>query len=169
MARDRHGVRVRTYKDLDGVLYRIGDGTGAELLFSATQYAVEQLAGGQRRCPPLTWVCPQCGELVLDRAPDGRPVHVEHGHTAGCARLARDHAAEDQRRREQVPGLILHFEPAVGPVQRHWLREPITDDCPRCGWHGYFHHYLAHHRRRLGRRYLRQLLRRPAPGHHRHG
>jgi hypothetical protein len=28
-------------------------------------------------------------------------------------------------------------------VQRHWLREPITDDCPRCGWHGYFHHYIA--------------------------
>jgi hypothetical protein len=33
--------------------------------------------------------------------------------------------------------------PAVGPVQRHWLRESITDDCPRCGWHGYFHHYIA--------------------------
>jgi hypothetical protein len=28
-------------------------------------------------------------------------------------------------------------------VQRHWLREPVTDDCPRCGWHGYFHHYIA--------------------------
>ena len=28
-------------------------------------------------------------------------------------------------------------------MQRHWLRERITDDCPRCGWHGYFHHYLA--------------------------
>jgi hypothetical protein len=70
-------------------------------------------------------------------------VHVEHGHAAGCTRLARDQAAEDQRRREQVPQLILDSEPAVGPVQRHWLREPITDDCPRCGWHGYFHHYLA--------------------------
>jgi hypothetical protein len=23
------------------------------------------------------------------------------------------------------------------------VRERITDDCPRCGWHGYFHHYLA--------------------------
>jgi hypothetical protein len=42
-----------------------------------------------------------------------------------------------------VPDLILHSEPAAGLAQRHWLREPITDDCPRCGWHGYFHHYLA--------------------------
>jgi hypothetical protein len=134
---------VQTHQDLAGVLYRISGDTGAELLFSATQYAVEQLAGGQRRCPPLTWVCPQCGQLVLDRTPDGRPVHVEHGHAPGCARLARAQAAEDQRRREQVPGLILHSEPAVGTVQRHWLRERITDDCPRCGWRGYFHHYLA--------------------------
>jgi hypothetical protein len=70
-------------------------------------------------------------------------VHVEHGHAPGCARLAGDQAAEDQRRHEQVPGPILHSEPAAGPVQRHWLRERITDDCPRCGWRGYFHHYLA--------------------------
>jgi hypothetical protein len=31
------------------VLYWIGGDTGAELLFSAAQYAVEQIAGGQRR------------------------------------------------------------------------------------------------------------------------
>jgi hypothetical protein len=43
---------VRTYKDLAGVLYRIGGDTGAELLFSATQYAVEQLTSGQRRYAP---------------------------------------------------------------------------------------------------------------------
>jgi hypothetical protein len=134
---------VQTYQDLVGVLYRISGDTGAELRFSATQYAVEQLAGGQRRFPPLTWVCPVCRQLVTDRAPDGRPVHVEHGHTPSCARLARDQAAEDQRRRDQVPGLILHSEPAVGPVRRHWLLERITDDCPRCGWRGYFHHYLT--------------------------
>src|SRR5262249_35364429 len=41
------------------------------------------------------------------------------------------------------PRLILHSEDPVGPVQRHWLAGPITDDCPRCGWHGYFHHHLA--------------------------
>ena len=28
-------------------------------------------------------------------------------------------------------------------MQRHWLAGRITDDCPRCGWHGYFDHYLA--------------------------
>jgi len=32
--------------------------TGAELLFHATQYAVERLTGG-RRYPPLTWPCPR--------------------------------------------------------------------------------------------------------------
>jgi hypothetical protein len=140
------GCGVRDYHDITGVAglpCRKADDTGAELLFCATRYAVEQVTGGQRRWPPLTWVCPACGQLVTDRAPDGRPVHVEHGHSPGCARLARDQAAEDQRRRDQVPGLILHSEPAVGPVQRHWLRERITDDCPRCGWHGYFHHYMA--------------------------
>ena len=134
---------ITTYKDLAGVIYRITGDTGAELLFSATQNAVEQLTGSERRYPPLTWDCPGCGQQVTDRAPAGRPVHVEHGHGPGCARLARDQAAEDDRRREQVPGLILESEAAVGPVQRHWLRERITDDCPRCGWHGYFHHYLA--------------------------
>jgi hypothetical protein len=137
---------VRTYQDLAGVLYRISGDTGAELLYSATQYAVEQLTGGQRRCPPLTWVCPGCRQLVTDRTPAGRPVHVEHGQVPGCARLARDQAAEDRRRREQVPGLILHSEPAAGPLQRHWLCEPITDDCPRCGWHGYFHLCVIGHK-----------------------
>jgi hypothetical protein len=140
------GCGVRDYHDITrvvGLPCWKADDTGAELLFSATQYAVEQATGAQRRWPPLTWICPGCGRQVTDRAPAGRPVHVEHGHARGCARLARDQAAEDQRHREQVPGLILHSEPAVGPVQRHWLREPITDDCPRCGWRGNFHHYLA--------------------------
>ena len=134
---------VTTYKDLAGVIYRITGETGAELLFSATQNAVRQLTGSERRYPPLAWACPGCGQQVTDRAPAGRPVHVEHGHGPDCVRLARDQAAEDERRREQLPGLILDSEPVVGPVQRHWLRERITDDCPRCGWHGYFHHYVA--------------------------
>ena len=134
---------IQTYEDLAGVVYRITGETGADLLFSATQHAVEQLTGSQRRYPPLTWACPHCGQQVTDRAASGRPVHVEHGHAPGCARLARDQADDDERRREQIPRLILHSEPAVGPMQRHWLRERIDDDCPRCGWHGYFHHYLA--------------------------
>ena len=137
------GCGIQSYEDLAGVIYRHTGQTGAELLFSATQYAVAQLTSSQRRYPPLTWSCRPCGQQVTDRAASGRPVHVEHGHAAGCARLARDQAADDQRRREQVPRLILNSEPAVGSLQRHWLRERITGDCPRCGWSGYFHHYLA--------------------------
>jgi hypothetical protein len=37
----------------------------------------------------------------------------------------------------------VHSEDPAGAVQRHWLAEPVTDDCPRCGWRGYFHHYLT--------------------------
>jgi len=71
---------VQTYEDLAGVVYRITGETGADLLFSAAQHAAGQLAGSQRRYPPLTWTCPQCGQQVTDRAASGRPVHVEHGH-----------------------------------------------------------------------------------------
>jgi hypothetical protein len=39
--------------------------------------------------------------------------------------------------------LIAHSEPARGLLQRHRLTGPIIDDCPRCGWQGYFHDYLA--------------------------
>jgi hypothetical protein len=134
---------VSTSKDLGGVIYRTGGESGAELLYSATQSAVRHLTGTGSYHPPLTWTCQPCGQQVTDRAPAGRPVHIEHGHGEGCARLARDQAAEDQRRRAHTPALILDSEPPAGPVQRHWLREKITDDCPRCGWHGYFHHYLA--------------------------
>ena len=133
---------VTTCKDLAGVICRNTGDTGAELLFSATQEAVRHLTSSARHYAPLTWACSGCGQQVTERAPAGRPVHVEHGHTPDCARLARDQAAEDRRRREQLPRLILHSEPAVGQLQRHWLRERITDDCPRCGWHGYFHHFL---------------------------
>lgn len=56
----------------------------------------------------------------------GRPVHVEHGLVPGCARLNRHQAADDERRREQFPGLILDSEPVAGPVQRHWLHERIS-------------------------------------------
>jgi hypothetical protein len=130
------GVTARI--DTDGVVSQ----TGAEVLFQATQYAVEELTGSHRY-PPLTWPCSGCGQEITDRAAIGRPVHVELGHALGCARLACDQAADEERRREQLPRLILHSEPAVGPMQRHLLRECITDDCPRCGWHGYFHEYIA--------------------------
>ncbi len=45
---------VTTYKDLAGVTCRITGETGAELLFSATQDAVRQLAGSERYYLPLT-------------------------------------------------------------------------------------------------------------------
>jgi len=66
------GCGVRDYHDVTGVAGLPcwkADDTGAELLFSATQYAVEQLTGAQRRWPPLTWVCPGCGQQVTGRAP----------------------------------------------------------------------------------------------------
>src|SRR2546430_1134667 len=62
------------------LIYRITGETGAALLFSATQEAVWQLTGSERRCPPLTWACPGCALQVTDRTPAGRPVPVEHGH-----------------------------------------------------------------------------------------
>ena len=31
----------------------------------------------------------------------------------------------------------------MGSLQRHRLTGPLVDDCPRCGWSGYFHQYLA--------------------------
>jgi hypothetical protein len=42
-----------------------------------------------------------------------------------------------------VPGLIAGSQDPAGTVQRHRLAERIEDDCPRCGWHGYFHTYIA--------------------------
>ncbi len=133
--------------DAAPVVYRpfgLIPGQGAGPLFRVTQHAVHNLTGSDRGYySPLTWPCPGCGRQVTDRAASGRPVHVEHGHAPGCARLARDQAADDARRRDRLPRQIVHSEDAIGPVQRHWLAERITDDCPRCGWHGYFHHHLA--------------------------
>jgi hypothetical protein len=120
----------------------IGADTAAGLLFLGTQHALEQLTGS-RRYPPLVWPCPVCGQQVTDRAATGRPIHVEHGHRAYCTRLAHDQAAEAADRRTRLPRLVAVSEPAAGPLQWHRLKEPIIDDCPRCGWHGYFHTHLA--------------------------
>jgi hypothetical protein len=92
---------------------------------------------------PADLACPGCGQQITDLAPTGRPVHAELGHAAGCAWLARDQAADDALRRDWLPRLILHSYEPIGPLQRHWLAGRITDDCPRCGWHGSFHHHLA--------------------------
>jgi hypothetical protein len=124
--------------------YWINPGAGPGPLFGTAQRAARTLAGRDSGCyPPLTWPCPGCGQQVTDLAPNGRPVHAELGHAAGCERLARDQAADDALRREWLPRLVLHSEDPAGPVQRHWLAGQIRDDCPRCGWHGYFHQHLA--------------------------
>jgi hypothetical protein len=136
---------IRTSQDLQGVVSSSGGIlplTGAGLLFGATQYAVEKLTAS-RRYPPLTWPCPACGQQVTDRAAVGRPVHIQHGHTPRCARLAGDQAANDAHRQARLPRLIASSEPAHGGLQRHRLATAIINDCPRCGWYGYFHDYLA--------------------------
>jgi hypothetical protein len=136
---------VWTRADTYGVITqpgRIGAETTAALLFLGTQHALEQVTGS-RRYPPLVWPCPGCGQQVTDRAATGRPHHIEHGHRLPCTRLSRDQAADADARRTQIPRLIAVPEPAAGPLQRHRLRERIIDDCPRCGWHGYFHTHLA--------------------------
>jgi hypothetical protein len=137
---------IRSYKDIAEVVspacWEDSD-TGAALLFGSAQYSLHKLTGSQTYFPPLHWDCPGCGQQVTDRAPAGRPIHVEHGHAPGCARLAANQAAEAEERGMRLPRLIMHSEEPAGTVQRHCLAERITDDCPRCGWHGYFHHYLA--------------------------
>ena len=108
----------------------------------STQGAVERITGS-RRYPPLTWWCANCSRQVTDRAGAGRPIHVEHGHAGGCARLARDQAADAAARRTRLPALLAASEPAIETVRRHRLARPLIDDCPRCGWSGYFHEYMA--------------------------
>jgi len=134
-------------RDIPGVIrqqYWITPDAGPGPLFSAAQRAARNLTGRDAGYyAALAWPCPDCGQQVTDRSELGRPVHVELGHTAGCARLARDQAADDALRRDWLPRLILVSDDPAGAVQRHWLAGRITDDCPRCGWHGYFHHHLA--------------------------
>lgn len=136
---------ITTSQDTYGVITQPGGAsatTPAEFLFLGIQHATENLTGS-RRYPPLTWPCPTCRRQVTDRAPVGRPTHVEHGHGADCARLARDQAADLADRRARLPALIEDSEPARVALQRHQLSTAIIDDCPRCGWHGYFHTHLA--------------------------
>ncbi len=114
-----------------------------ELFYQSVSYAIEQLTRPARRYPPVTWHCGTCGRQVTDRAGAGRPIHVEHGHGPGCARLARDQGADDARRRAALPALVKASDPPCGQLQRHHLAEPIIEDCPRCGWRGYFHEHIT--------------------------
>ena len=136
---------IRTYEDTAGIVAQpsglIPD-AGADLLYRAAQYAKQKITGS-RRYLPLTWPCRGCGQRVTDRVATGRPIHTELGHAPGCTRLAHDQEAGAAARRARLPRLVEHSEPARGPLQRHLLTGRITDDCPRCGWHGYFHNHLA--------------------------
>jgi len=133
--------------DIPGVIrqqYWLRPDFGPGPLFGATQRAVRNAGGGKTGSQAApAWPCPGCGQQVTDLAASGRPVHAELGHAAGCLRLARDQAADDALRRAWLPRLVLHSEDPAGPVQRHWLAGRIRDDCPRCGWHGYFHTRIA--------------------------
>lgn len=136
----RCGMRVNTSRDIDGIVSGPGGRiphTGAGLLYRATQGAVERVTGSGRY-PPPTGPCGSCSRQVTDRADTGRPIHIEHGHAAGCARLDHDQAADTAARRTRLPAVIAASEPAAGGVQWHQLTGPVIDDCPRYGWHGYF-------------------------------
>ena len=112
----------------------------AHLLARTRLRPADHPTGGTR---PAGLALPRLRAAGHRPVPGGRPVHSELGHAAGCARLARDQATDDALRRDWLPRLILHSDDPVGPVQRHWLAGRIIDDCPRCGWHGYFHHHIA--------------------------
>jgi hypothetical protein len=62
---------------------------------------------------------------------------------AELAGYFRGDQAGDQQRGDRLSGRIVHAEKPAGAVQRHWLAEPITGDCPRCGWHRYFRRDLT--------------------------
>ncbi len=56
---------------------------------AAWQYAAERPARLSGRPGEFRWACPDCGEVVSDRAPGGRsPAGDEQGHAEGCHRLA---------------------------------------------------------------------------------
>jgi hypothetical protein len=109
--------------------YWISPAVGPGPLFSATQRAARKLTGRDAGCyPALAWPCPGCAQQVTDLAPGGRPIHSELGHAAGCARLARDQAADDALRRDWLPRLILHSEDRSAPSSgTGWPgRSPMT-------------------------------------------
>ena len=136
---------IRAYEDTAGIVAQpsgIIPDAGADLLYRAAQYAKQKITGS-RRYLPLTWPCRGCEQRVTDRAATGRPIHAKHGHAPGCTRLAHDQEADAAARRARLPRLVEDPEPARGPLQRPLLTGRITFDCPRCGWHGYFHNHLA--------------------------
>lgn len=111
--------------------------------FRDIQRAVASAEGSEQMLASLSWPCVECHQEITDTAPLGRPIHANLGHEPGCARLARDQAADDEERRTWLPAMVTESAPCQGSLRRHRLAGRIIDDCPRCGWHGYFDTWAA--------------------------
>lgn len=112
-------------------------------IFRDIQGAAASVEGGEQKLAPLTWPCAECQQEITDTIPLGRPIHANLGHDAGCPRLARDQAADDEDRRTRLPAMVTESTPERGSLRRHRLASRFIDDCPRCGWHGYFDAWAA--------------------------
>jgi hypothetical protein len=111
--------------------------------FRDIQSAVASAEGSEQKLAPLSWSCMECQQEITDTAPLGRPMHANLGHDPGCSRLARDQAVDDEERRAWLPTVVTESAPCHGPLRRHRLTGRFIDDCPRCGWHGYFDTWAA--------------------------
>ena len=127
------------------MIYRNTGDTGAELLFSATQNAVHELTSSERGHSPLTWAVPWV--WAAGHRPGCRPGGRSTSNTAmrrTAAAWPATRPPTTAARWDRSPRLMVQSEdPPSARCSGTGSRERITDDCPRCGWHGYFHHYIA--------------------------
>jgi hypothetical protein len=96
----RAGVRVyiqrareagMSWHEVGGALgvAELAQARGSSVAEAAWQYAARQSPYFSGQLGVFRWVCPDCGEVVSDRGPDGRsPAGDEQGHAEGCHRLA---------------------------------------------------------------------------------
>lgn len=117
--------------------------TAVTRIFRDVQSAAASTEGSEQKLAALTWPCTECRQEITDTAPLGRPMHAELGHGPRCPRLARDQAADDEERRIRLPAMVTESLPSHGSLRRHRLAARFVDDCPRCGWHGYFDTWVA--------------------------
>lgn len=116
---------------------------GVTRIFRDIQGVAASTEDTEQKLAPLTWPCPECHREITDSAPLGRPMHVNLGHGPRCSRLARDQAVDDEGRRARLSAAVTESGPRHGSLQRHRLSNRFIDDCPRCGWHGYFATWAA--------------------------
>ena len=121
-----------------GLLGRLPDGSGAAVRLDPV---LPSPADREHELRPAAALGLRHLRAAGHRPRTGRPAHPRRARPR--ARLTADQAAEEKERQQRLAQLIVHSEEPAGSVQRHWLAERITDDCPRCGWHGYFHHYVT--------------------------